>query len=238
MNIYKVNDLENVVLKLFRKECTPTHRYASFDYCFNYFQNSPVDLLEVDIEKSCLELAFYLASWGMLRGSSFLLKKSIKHYEPLIKYIIQLKKSNHNIWKIDANNYDSDSIQTILEVYKNITNLIMENDKSKRHLVLTTKIMLGVFGCIPAFDQYFTDTFREICKNFPNYNGFRSVNKTNLMHIKEFYNANKEDIENLRNNIYTIDFNTGKFTKTKYTRAKIIDMYGFAKGFYQKYEIY
>jgi hypothetical protein len=191
--------------------------------------------MEVDIEKSCLELAFYLSSWGMLRGSSFLLQKSIKHYEPLIKYIIQLKKNNHSIWKIDAHNYNNNSIQTILEVYKNITNLIMEKNKSTRHLVLTTKIMLGVFGCTPAFDQYFTDTFREICKKLPGRNGFRTVNKDNLIHIKHFYEANKEDIKFLRNKIHTLDFNTGEFTQRKYTRAKIIDMYDFAKGFYKVY---
>ena len=235
MNDYKVNDLQDIVLNLFHKECTPIHRYASFDYCFNYFQESTAELLEADIEKSCLELAFYLASWGMLRGSSFLLQKSVKHYEPLIKYIIQLKKDNHNIWNIDAHNYNNNSIQTILEVYKNITSLIMGNDKSKRHLVLTTKIMLGVFGCVPAFDQYFTNTFREICKNFHGKNGFRSVNKNNLKHIKNFYEANKEVIEILRNKIHTLDFNTGDFTQRKYTRAKIIDMYGFAKGFYKEY---
>jgi len=235
MNEYKVNDLQDTVLNLFHKECTPTHRYASFDYCFNYFQDSRAEQMETDIEKSCLELAFYLASWGMLRGSSFLLQKSIKHYEPLIKYIIQLKKDNHSIWNIDAHNYENDSIQTILEIYKNITNLIMNNDKSTRHLVLTTKIMLGVFGCISAFDQFFTDTFREICKKFPERNGFRSVNKDNLIQIKNFYEANKEDIEILRNKIHTLDFNTGEFTQKKYTRAKIIDMYGFAKGFYKEY---
>ena len=230
---YKVQDLQDTVLHLFHKECTPTHRYASFDYCFNYFQNSTAEILEADIEKSCLELAFYLASWGMLRGSSFLLQKSVKHYEPLIKYIIQLKKDNHGIWNIDAHNYDNESIQTILEVYKNITSLIMGEDKSNRHLVLTTKIMLGVFGCVPAFDQYFTDTFREICENLSGRNGFRSVNENNLTHIRNFYEANREDIEILRDKIHTLDFNTGEFTQTKYTRAKIIDMYGFAKGFYK-----
>jgi hypothetical protein len=34
--------------------------------------------------------------------------------------------------------------------------------KDKRHLVLATKIMMGVFGCIPAYDQYFSSTFRNL----------------------------------------------------------------------------
>ena len=233
MNRYKVNDIEEIVWE-FHKESIPTHRYASFDYCFNYFQNSTAEILEINIEKSCLELAFYLASWGMLRGSSFLLQKSIKHYEILIKYIIELKKTNHKIWEIDVHNYDENSIQIILEVYKNITKLVIQNNKS-RHLVLTTKIMLGVFGCIPAFDKYFTGTFKEICRNLPSKSGFSSINEKNLIHIKNFYEANKEDIENLMDKIFTIDFNTGKFTKIKYTRSKIIDMYGFNKRFHKSH---
>ena len=66
------------------------HRFKSFDYCYNYFvTNSDLTL---DIEKSCLTLGFYLASWGMFRGSSFLLQKSAKHFQPTIEYIATLDK--------------------------------------------------------------------------------------------------------------------------------------------------
>ncbi|EKM28037.1 hypothetical protein VCHENC02_6024, partial [Vibrio harveyi] len=37
-----------------------------------------------DMEKSCLALGFYLASWGMFRGSSFMLEKSAKNFENLV----------------------------------------------------------------------------------------------------------------------------------------------------------
>ena len=39
------------------------HRYKSWDKCFEAFSNS--DQMEIKV----LELAFYLASWGMYRGS-------------------------------------------------------------------------------------------------------------------------------------------------------------------------
>ena len=72
----------------------PLARYASFDYCFNYFQekhkNGEIKTIVKDsknIQLSCLQLGFYLASWGMYRGSTFLLQKSVKIFEPLIKYI-------------------------------------------------------------------------------------------------------------------------------------------------------
>lgn len=231
MNIYRALDFKEVVLDLFHKECSPKHRYASFDYCYNYFQGSTADELEADIEKSCLELSFYLASWGMLRGSSFLLQKSTKYYEPLIRYFIKLKRDNHKIWQIDADSYSGANIQVILEVYNQIRDIVIDNEDNNRHIVLITKIMLGVFGCVPAFDEYFTNTFREICKPLPGRHGFRSVNKSSLDHIKKFYEANKEEIDELHNTIHTLDFTTGEPTNRKYSRAKIIDMYGFAKSF-------
>ena len=231
MSLYKVHDMKDVVLELFYKEAAPEHRYASFDYCYNYFQKTSIAGMEADIEKACLELSFYLASWGMLRGSSFLLQKSSKYYEPLIKYFIELKYEKHNIWKLDVPDYSDRNNAEILEIYEQIKQRIIDSQDS-RHIVLVTKIMLGVFGCIPAFDTYFTNTFRDITQPLPGRNGFRTVNSNSLNHIQRFYVANSSEIEELRNIIHTIDFKTGKPTVEKYSCAKIIDMYGFAKSFY------
>lgn len=224
---YQMNDIDQVVLDIYHSENSPLHRYASFDYCYGYFQIKSHQELSHDIEKACLQLGFYLASWGMLRGSSFLLQKSIKYYEPLIKYLITLKKEEHEIWHIDIDVYNNKNIDTILKVYGDIQNLIIKNNGNNRHIVLVTKIMLGVFGCIPAFDQYFSDTFREIFKN--KYRcGFRSVDKKSLLCLKEFYDDNKASIDKLSINI--IDFETGNSKSLLYKKSKIIDMYGFAKG--------
>lgn len=40
-----------------------------------------------NIQLSCLYLGFYLASWGMLRASSVLLQRSVKHDVPVIDMI-------------------------------------------------------------------------------------------------------------------------------------------------------
>jgi hypothetical protein len=85
-------------IDLFIKQRTPEHRYTSFDYCYNYFH--PDNRSKTgDMEKSCSVLGFYLASWGMLRGSSFLLEKSVKHYEKTVQYITDCDSS---LWKIDT----------------------------------------------------------------------------------------------------------------------------------------
>jgi len=212
----KKTDIETEVAKFIVKS-NPDHRYASFDYCYNYFRNT--DDLTYDIEKSCLSLGFYLASWGMFRGSSFLLQKSLKHFEPTIRYISTLDKS---VWKIDVDNYNEKNIQIIITIYREIKRmLIIENNAD---ITLTTKVLLGIFGFIPAFDNYFTDTFRRIADGQC---GFRKVNTKSLNFIRDFYTANTHAIDSLSRQTFTTDFVTGKKTEINYTKAKIIDMYGF-----------
>jgi hypothetical protein len=214
---------ENIesIVNNFKSDSKPNDRYTSFDYCYNYFLETK-DLTK-DIEKSCLVLGFYLASWGMLRGSSFLLQKSAKHYQSTIEYISTLEKS---VWKIDADNYTEDNIEIILNIYENVKKRLIKTGNSD--LTLVTKILLGVFGFIPAFDQYFCNTFREI---FADKNcGFRAVNLKSLNCIKDFYEQNKIEIDKLSKETFTTDFKSETKTLNNYTKAKIIDMYGFTVG--------
>jgi hypothetical protein len=199
-------------------------RYASFDYCYNYFQsfienNNVADISNKDnLEKSCLQLSFYLASWGMFRGSSFLLSKSIKFFEPLI---VNISKCDGKLWDFDIDKYDDGN--TIEEIMK-CKNMIFKSFSPYHNVsdTLISKIMLGVFGNVPAFDNYFARGFNmySFCKN-------------NLRKIYDFYSVkeHKEIIDKYSKIIYTIDFKTGKKTKFNYTKAKIIDMVGFVEGY-------
>jgi hypothetical protein len=209
-------------IAIFQNANSPNHRYISFDYCYNYFLTNKGSKLTKDIEKSSLVLGFYLASWGMMRGSSFLLQKSCKYYEPLIIYISTLDES---VWSIDVDSYDTDNIQKICDIYTNIKSIIIVGRSSD--LTLITKIMLGVFGFIPAFDQFFTNSFRAM---YGDQCGFRRINPKALFLIQDFYFSNKDQIDELSHSTYTIDFASGLNTNTHYTKAKIIDMYGFTKG--------
>ncbi len=218
---YKQDDIECVISK-YQQENNPTGRYASFDYCYNYFRQSSPDALLKNMEKSCLVIGFYLASWGMFRGSSFLLGNSARYYERLIEYIA---KSDPKIWSIDIDSYNKDNIDILCDIYKEVQGIIIQ--KGKSHLTIVTKIMLGVFGIIPAFDTFFGNTFRDMFKNEC---GFRRVNNKSLKFIQQFYEHNKNDIDYFSSRIFTTDFITGKKTNINYTKAKLIDMYGITKG--------
>ena len=212
-------NIEKTVRK-FKLHSEPDDRYTSFDYCYNYFLTTKS--LTNDIEKSCLTLGFYLASWGMFRGSSFLLQKSVKHFQPTIQYIATLDNS---IWDIDVDHYDEANVQTIIKIYADIKDRLILNGNSD--LTLITKIMLGVFGFIPAFDNFFCNAFRKIYKGEC---GFRTVNVKSLNFIKSFYEVNCLTIDKLARETFTTDFLTGQKTAISYPKAKIIDMYGFIIG--------
>lgn len=218
---YRVSDIHKVV-NTFQKKRDSYGRYASFDYCYNYFHPSNGINLRFDIEKSCMSLGFYLASWGMFRGSSFILSKSAKNFEPLIEYIEELP---NKAWEIDANNFDVENIEFLIEIYNNIKELLIPDKKA--HLTLVTKIMLGVFGSVPAYDQFFKKTFGNIFKGKC---GFTRFNKSSLKCIAEFYKSNEAVIQNLSNDSKIFEFKSGKTGNLNYTRSKIIDMYGFTKS--------
>lgn len=232
----EVDDFNEIIGIFIEKIDGPAYRYASYDFCYNYFHNVRGDALLEDMEKSCYAIGFYLASWGMYRGSSFILERSAFYYKGLIEYLASIE--NDSIWEIDVNNYNEDgNYDKILKVYKKIESLIFPENHNgdegqKNHLTMVTKIMMGVFGCIPAFDQYFIKTFKRLLpRRFPTeQNNVTILSLSALEKIFDFYQANQENIDADHNQRKTIDFNTGNSTNCNYTKAKLIDMYGFTKG--------
>ena len=196
-------------------------RDASFDYCYNHFYSFYKKRLsdlanKKNLQMSCLQLGFYLASWGMMRGSSFLLKKSIKNYENLI---IKISKMDPKLWEIDADNYGEENIKVLLNCKNQIEEALGKKNKPSDTLI--TKIMLGIFANVPAYDTYF--------KNFLKKNKYCQIfNEKSLLQIKKFYEENKKSFDAFK--IRTFDFLTSQETNVFYTKAKLIDMHGFVNG--------
>jgi len=217
MNIKKAID-SFVQGKQKNKGKQPNERYASFDYCYNYFygfyEKNKLDQLasKERLHESCLQIGFYLASWGMMRGSSFLLEKSARNFKPLI---VAISKMDRKLWEIDVDSYNDENIQLLIKCKEEIINALgKENNPSD---TLITKIMLGVFGTVPAYDQYFRKSFKVY-----------KFNKKSLIKIKQFYEDNKEIFDSY--DLRTFDFITGEETKHKYSIAKLVDMCGFMDG--------
>lgn len=193
----------------------PDARYASFDYCFNYFRsfleggNVKAIAAPENIQLSCLHLGFYLASWGMLRGSAELLQKSARYLIPAIELIASAEIA---LWEIDAHCYTEHNILQLLEtgdVFREVYPTMSD--------ILLTKIMLGVFGNVPAFDTNFKKGFKVA-----------TFGRKALRKVGAFYEDNSMVIERYR--AQTLDFVSGKPTPRRYTRSKVIDMAFFIEG--------
>lgn len=201
----------------------PDERNASFDYCFNHFQSfreaGCIGALAAPehLATSCLHLGFYLASWGMLRGSSFLLQRSSRFYVPLMEAIAA---TGPDVWAIDANCYHDDNIATLLALKTRIVQALGPGNAPSDTLV--SKIMLGVFGNVPAFDSNFVVGFRTAGYHVS------ELGERALAEVGRFYAENSAAIEAHR--VATLDFATGGETARRYTRAKVIDMACFVEG--------
>ncbi len=207
----------NKAIRLFTDKQEANQRYASFDYCYGYFQgfkNKRDIASAAKLEHSCLVISFYLASWGMFRGSSFLLQRSSHFFIPLVKWIAVCDKT---LWNIDIDEYSDIGVrESLLDAYSSVQEHL-GGDKTNPSKTLVTKVMLGVFGNIPAFDQYFCGAFK-----------MHTVNDKNLRLLGKFYNENKKIVDSV--NIKCFNFNSGKQTGLLYPKAKIVDMYGFIAG--------
>jgi len=205
----------------------PNSAAASFDYCYNYFQDFKdrrklEELADGDhVQQSCLQLGFYLASWGMLRASTQLFRRSIHHYVPLIEALPQF---DPRVWDVDLETYSPDVAELLLTTSSEIRRLLTGNVSD----ILTTKIMLGVFGNVPAFDTYFSAAFgrwRTVREGRRRGGGF---SRKSLLSVRDFYEEYSQVLSSTR--VYTLDFESGEPTSRQYPAAKLVDMVLFTQG--------
>lgn len=240
----------------FRKDKSTIHkRYAAYDYCFNYFRDFYANdrtkeiASEANMETSCLQLGLFLATWGMYRSSA-LHNRSFKVYEGLIKRISE----EENLWKIDVEDYCNEDETINEETLEAITEFICDTVKQlsdenngivpyekmyfeeHRHLkhkplnvtiTLATKIMMGVFGCVPAHDMNFTEVIEhQLLKKKLFKESFNESFKESLREIYCFYIKHKDILEKSQKEFTTLDVKGGSTLYT-YKKAKIIDLIGF-----------
>ncbi len=134
---------------------SPNHRYLSWEHCHHEFLNER-NRLKPNIDLLSLHLGFYLASWGMMRGSSQLLQKDYKIHTDAIKILLQPKYKS--LWgktwtdtKTDMKDlnllFDKKGLVNELSMYYQGVNISPTD-------TLITKILLGTMGCVPAYDRF------------------------------------------------------------------------------------
>jgi hypothetical protein len=195
------------------------HRYKSWDNCFQAFMVSKQSEIQV------LELAFYIASWGMYRGSSGLLQKNHLIHKGAVDIVFS--KSNQKLKCNETTEIKMENIKAILsvkdELAEHYSSIYFTKGADKPKPIsptdtLLSKIMLGVLGCVPAYDRYFIDGLKEMKME---QTGF---NEASLNELFNFIDDNKKEIDQAQKLIKTK-------TQRHYPLMKILDMYFWQIGY-------
>lgn len=219
--IYSVNNVLKSIKD--RRYSTNNSRYLSWEDCHTAFldvYNEGFNCNSVDV--LALHLSGYLASWGMYRGSSDLLRE----YRYLVhKDIIEQLYSSKNLplFNVDQDNFKQ-NIPLIESVYSNIENfynsLICNNKQFKASETLITRILLGVYGCVPAYDRF-------MCYGLKYY-GIQKSGKNKFQVLCDWINQNPDFLSDI------IKFKKSNFNH--YPFMKIVDMYFWELGYTLKKE--
>ena len=188
------------------------HRYKSWEHCYNAFgnKNESTDVL-------ALHLGFYLASWGMYRGSSGLLWKDYMVHTKAVEIIKKHHKLRYEFIDLPQK---QDVMDVFLELSEYYSKLDYYNGKNKKLITATdtliSKIILGTLGCLPAFDRYFNLGLFD--------KEYSVINDKSIDLIWEKTESMKSEIKLVQGWIR-------QQTGTLYPPMKIIDMYYWQLGF-------
>lgn len=191
----------------------PNHRYLSWEHCHEAFKQHRQGLDENSVDYLCLHLAWYLASWGMLRNS-FLMQKDYRIHAAVVRLLF--KPEWDSLWDITPEKLAQEFYATrIIKLCEAITEAYVASDAGFPTETLLTKILLGTLGCAPAYDRYFKKALSLTGA------AQQSCNAKSLMALGKLYIDRKEEFEALRRHC------SGR---VEYPAAKIIDMCFFEYG--------
>ena len=199
---------------------TENGRSRSWEHCYRVFRDARTDP-SPDYDYLSLHLAFYLASWGMYRGSSFLLQKDYKVHAPIVEEI--LKPEYDCLFGLAcADLRDDDVWDQYTNLYKYIDGYFdpIRNEVAGRKVttpvspVLITKILMGTLGCVPAYDRFFIDGIKKHKVTTQEYS------LKSLLRLAKFYEEHNDRLEEARRG-FEVD-------GLIYPQMKLLDM-----GFWQ-----
>ena len=177
-----------------------------------------------DCDYLSLNLVFYLASWGMYRGSSFLLQKDYKVLVPIVEEVLKpeydclfgvacvgLREPEVQARLTNAYDYIADYFHPIREEVagREVTTPVSP--------VLITKILMGMLGCVPAYDRFFQDgvaTYKVTTREY---------SLESVLRLVDFYEEHNERLEEARRGMQCEDLT--------YPQMKLLDMGLWQVGF-------
>lgn len=205
-----------------KRDRDPHSRYRSWEHCYRFFQEHHKELLQVK-NNAALHLGFYLASWGMYRGSSFLLQRTYTAHMHVIDALAL--PQFRNLWQHDVGSRDDDVklAPTIIDLVDSVRDAYEQQFERRPTDTLTTKVLLGTIGCLPACDQFFIKGFRA--------QGFKysSLNKLFIDRILRYCIDSRRELARLQSKIRARG-------GPHYPLMKLVDMHFWQIGFDPQYQ--
>ena len=140
-------------------EGAPNTRHKSLEGCHQTFLEKKESDKNQVVDYVSLHLDFYLASCGMYRGSSYLLKRDYKRHKKAVRWILDGRYES--LWNYEPTDENiSKAKELIFEENRGIYWRIKDSYKNINENVdistdtLITKILMGTYGCVPAFNRY------------------------------------------------------------------------------------
>ena len=204
-------------------------RYRSWEYCYTQFYEARKNPERANVDNLSLHLAFYLASWGMYRGSSFLLQYNYTIHTSVVKEI--LKSEYSTLFGLECKELNNEQTSSLLKklnseistIYNPFRLELKETEVTQDiSNILVSKVLLGTLGCVPAYDRFFVDAVKKNKVTTGNYN------IASLQKLIKFYEEHQEKLENLRSEFlikYEFD---GEEKTLDYPQMKLLDI-GFWK---------
>ena len=192
----------------------PHHRYLSWEYCHDAFRLNRRPQIDATIDYLCLHLAWYLASWGMLRNS-FLMQKDYKIHADVVRLIYQPEWDD--LWDLSPEKLSQEYYaDRIMKLSESITEAYVATGVGIPTDTLLTKILLGTVGCVPAYDRYFKKALADTGAA-PQVFSAKSIRT-----LGNLYLDHEDEFEKLRKHCGS---------RIEYPAAKILDMCFFEYGF-------
>ncbi|BCL66481.1 hypothetical protein Hhaem_01940 [Haemophilus haemolyticus] len=204
-------------------------RYRSWEYCYTQFYEARKNPERANVDNLSLHLAFYLASWGMYRGSSFLLQYDYTIHTSVVKEI--LKSEYSTLFGLECKELNNEQTSSLLKklnseistIYNPFRLELKETEVTQDiSNILVSKVLLGTLGCVPAYDRFFVGAVKKNKVTTGNYN------IASLQKLIKFYEEHQEKLENLRSEFlikYEFD---GEEKTLDYPQMKLLDI-GFWK---------
>ena len=216
---------DNIVEFHLSSRSDPNHRFRSWEHCYCQFKKARKTAGKTDFDYLALHLAFYLASWGMYRGSSQLLQKDYRVHLGIVR---EVQKPKYHI----LNSLTAKSILTngsTVEILFELTRQLKSNYEKHRVTptdTLITKVLMGVYGAVPAYDNYFLQGLHT-CHIWDENRCPKKITKTfnmkSVIELAEFYENNRDEFSKAYKMIGA--------NRSRYPQMKLVDSYFWTIGY-------